>query len=82
VFDPEMSKTTFEKPETIIEVRCSDHLRTFVDSQLFEQIKAKLDEYDSLIERFCQLMPEDGWDDALDRMAAAIDFDYVGGDDV
>jgi hypothetical protein len=64
-----------------IEVRWPDELRLFYDKQLFEQMKAKLKEYDNCIQRLCRLVPEDRWDEVYDEITK-MGIDYVGADDV
>lgn len=64
-----------------IEVRWPDELRTFVDKNLMEQMKAKLEEYDSYIQWLCQFVPEDRWDEVYDQITK-MGIDYIGADDV
>lgn len=65
-----------------IEVRWPDELRTFVDKQMFEQMKAKLEEYDNYIQWLASVfVSEDRWEEVYNQMAA-MGIDYRGADDV
>lgn len=64
-----------------IEVRWPDELRTFVDKNLMEQMKAKLEEYDNYIQWLCQFVPEDRWDEVYDQITK-MGIDYIEADDV
>lgn len=47
-----------------IEVRWPDELRTFVDKSLFEQMKARLYDYDNYIQWLVgAFVPDDRWDE-------------------
>jgi hypothetical protein len=58
-----------------------DRFRVYVPEDQLEQLKEKLEEYDSYIQWLCQFVPEDRWDEVYDQITK-MGIDYIGADDV